>query len=89
MYVGVSICLCICVCLSLCLFVSVLCVSVFLCVKVLKEELKFVFFSKQLKINELDAFEKHINTSSTKRIHGTVYLSAYCAWGKSANVKNL
>ena len=46
-YLSVYLCVCLCiyVCLSLCLFVSVLCVSVFLCVKVLKEELKFVFFS--------------------------------------------
>ena len=60
------------------------------CVKVLKEELKFVFFTvNNKKINELDAFEKHINTSNTKRIHGTVYLIAYCAWGKSAKCENL
>ena len=62
--------------------------SVLLCVKVLKEELKFVFFVFfNLKINELDAFEKHINTSNTKIIHGTVYLNAYCTWGKVQNVK--
>ena len=28
--------------------------------------------------------KKHINTNNTKRIHGTVYLNAYCAWGKIA-----
>ena len=54
MYVGVSVCVfvfSVFVFMSKSvLFVSVLCVSVFLCVKVLKEELKFVFFfSKQLK----------------------------------------
>ena len=90
MYVHVSICvfvclsLYLCVYLSLCLFVSVL------CVKVLKEELKFVSFSiNNKKNNELDAFQKCINTSNTKRIHYTVYLNAYCAWEKNAKCENL
>ena len=82
-----------CVCLFVCVFVCLSlylceCLSLCVCVKVLKEELKIGICSvKNLNVNEFDIILKHINISNTKRIHCTVYLNAYCAWGKVKNVK--
>ena len=59
-----------------------------MCVKVLKEELKFVIFSvKNLNVN--DAILKTHNTNNTKIIHCTVYVKADCAWGKRTKCENL
>ena len=52
-------CMCMCVwCVCVCLCICV-CLSASVCVKVLKEELKFViFFSKKLNVNEIYAISK-------------------------------
>ena len=96
-FVYLCVCLFICVCLSLCVCVCI-CVSVFLfvcvlslcvCVKVLKEELKFVIFSvKILNVNEIDTIlQTHKYKQYKKNSLYCVSQSTLCMGEKVQNVK--